>query len=246
MTEIMYIADVGETDWEEIDIGIGGANYGWSTMEGDHCYEPSSGCSRSGLTLPIHEYPHDGSNKSITGGHVYRGTAVPTLVGRYVYADYVDGRIWALEYDGSQVVENTLLKDTSLFLSSFGLDQNNELYVCAFDGKIYRFVSTSTSTEDPAVTPDAFVLHGNYPNPFNSRTRISFDLSREARVSVEIFNVLGKRVRLIDGGRLAPGRLSVEWNGRGSSGETLPSGAYLYVVEVDGRAVGRSTMVLLK
>ncbi len=75
---------------------------------------------------------------SITGGFVYRGSELPSLIGKYIYADYENGQIWALEYDGRNKTSNTLLIDTDLEITSFGLDENNELYFCAFDGNIYK------------------------------------------------------------------------------------------------------------
>lgn len=108
-------------------------------MEGFHCFQPPEGCDRSGLVLPIWEYSHD-QGRSITGGFVYRGRDVPSLVGRYVVADYVSGRIWAISYDGGEADAEEML-DTRLAISSFGVDQDEELYVLAFDGRIYRFTA---------------------------------------------------------------------------------------------------------
>jgi len=106
-------------------------------MEGFHCLGGSD-CDKSGLTLPIVEYGHD-VGQSITGGFVYRGSDVPQLIGKYIYADFVSGRIWSLEYSGGEVIDNAELFDTDLLISTFGTDANNELFFCAFDGKIYQF-----------------------------------------------------------------------------------------------------------
>lgn len=135
----MWTGDVGQNAYEEIDIVEKGENYGWNIMEGNHCFEPDTGCDQSGLVLPVHEYPHE-DGVSITGGFVYRGSDVPALAGKYIYADYASGNIWALTFDGTQAVENELLSESNLAISSFGVDRNNELYMCAFDGKIYRFM----------------------------------------------------------------------------------------------------------
>lgn len=133
----LWTGDVGQNKYEEINQVTKGGNYGWKTMEATHCFEPSSGCSQQNLIDPIFEY---GRNKggSITGGYVYRGTRTPEYFGQYIYADYASGRIWALRYDGQKAVENVELAHTNLHISSFGVDQNNELFMCAFDGKIYR------------------------------------------------------------------------------------------------------------
>ncbi len=136
----LWAGDVGQNKYEEIDIIEKGKNYGWRIMEGFHCYNPPEGCDTTGLTMPVVEYTHEVGN-SVTGGFVYRGKAVPELDGLYIYADYVTGRIWSLRYSGPGAVENNLLLDSGLNISSFGTDRNNELYLCAFDGKIYRFNS---------------------------------------------------------------------------------------------------------
>lgn len=134
----MWTGDVGQNAYEEIDVIEKGENYGWDIMEASHCFEPESGCDQSGLVLPIVEYPRE-DGVSVTGGFVYRGSDVPALDGKYIYADYGSGKIWALTVDGKEAVENQLLSNSNLAISSFGVDQNNELYMCAFDGKIYRF-----------------------------------------------------------------------------------------------------------
>lgn len=137
----LWVADVGQSAREEINIVEKGLNYGWNIMEGSECYSPSSGCNMDGLELPVFEYPHSGGNGSVTGGFVYRGSYLPDLEGHYVYADYLSGRIWALDYSDSADPVNTELIQTDFNISSFGTDAENELYICGFDGKIYRLGS---------------------------------------------------------------------------------------------------------
>lgn len=140
-TGTMWAADVGQNQIEEVDIIEKGKNYGWSIVEGTNCYKPGDGCDSSGTVLPVWEYDHS-KGQSITGGYVYRGNAVPALRGAYVFADFMSGRMWALWNDGTspRVVE---LPDTDLSISSFGLDAHDELYLTAFDGKVYQVVSTA-------------------------------------------------------------------------------------------------------
>jgi glucose/arabinose dehydrogenase len=133
----LWTGDVGQNAYEEIDIIENGGNYGWDVMEGNHCFEPSEGCDRSGLETPILEYGRS-EGISVTGGFVYRGPTVENLTGQYIYADYGSGTIWALEHSDLENPENKVIVDSNLAISSFGVDQNNELYICAFDGKIYR------------------------------------------------------------------------------------------------------------
>ncbi len=133
----LWAADVGQNRFEEVDIIKPGRNYGWNVMEGFHCFQPSNGCNQEGLELPVFEYGRD-DGCSVTGGYVYRGSRLPSLYGAYVYGDFCTGKIWALRYDGTKVTEQRLLIDSDLQISSFGEDQSRELFILAFDGRIYR------------------------------------------------------------------------------------------------------------
>ncbi|GAB4376228.1 MAG: PQQ-dependent sugar dehydrogenase [Calditrichia bacterium] len=138
VTGWLWTGDVGQNRIEEIDIIEKGKNYGWNIMEGSRIYSSASGNQPQNLVMPVWEYTHS-VGQSVTGGFVYRGKRIPRLGGAYIYADYVSGKIWALRYDGTGAPENQLLFDTDLNISSFGIDRENELYFCAFDGKIYTF-----------------------------------------------------------------------------------------------------------
>jgi glucose/arabinose dehydrogenase len=143
---LLYLADVGQDEYEEIDIIRKGRNYGWNIMEGPSCTPGvSANCNKSGLELPIFSYPHpDGF--SITGGFVYRGKAIPELCGVYVYGDYVAQRIWGLRYNGSKVTQQRLLLKTRHAISSFGEDQAHELYLADHGhGKVMKIVPTAGS-----------------------------------------------------------------------------------------------------
>ncbi len=133
----LWAGDVGQNLFEEIDIIEKGGNYGWNTMEATHCFEPKNGCDQSGLKLPIHEYGRQ-EGISVTGGFVYHGPTVKSLEGQYIYADYATMRIWAIEHSDLNKPVNKLLVQADFNISSFGVDQNNELYLCGFDGKIHR------------------------------------------------------------------------------------------------------------
>jgi glucose/arabinose dehydrogenase len=134
----LWAADVGQDEIEEVDIIEKGKNYGWNIMEGNSCFRPSSGCDTTGLTPPVWQYTH-ALGVSVTGGYVYRGSRRPELQGAYIYSDYGSGRIWSLRYDGPGRVTNTELLVSHLPITSFGVDAASELYLCSFDGKIYRF-----------------------------------------------------------------------------------------------------------
>lgn len=136
----LWAADVGQNKWEEINLIEKGKNYGWRIMEGKHCFNPETNCDTTGLVLPIWEYGHDEMGGfSITGGFVYDGKSAPSLKGKYIYADYVVGKIWSLDYKDSKVT-NKLLAQTNYLISTFGVDQNNELYFADHNkGKLFRF-----------------------------------------------------------------------------------------------------------
>jgi Glucose/sorbosone dehydrogenases len=142
----LWVADVGQNNWEEIDWVEAGGNYGWDVMEGTHCYEPSSGCDTAGLELPVFEYSHS-EGSSITGGYVYEGSC-GYIDGRYIYGDYGSGRIWALPYDDSGTGANELLLDSSLSLTTFGVGPEDELYFAGiFDDALYQFVCSTLPVE---------------------------------------------------------------------------------------------------
>ncbi len=134
----LWAGDVGQNNLEEIDIIENGSNYGWNILEGTDCFQATT-CDQTDLTLPVFEYNHDNGDLSITGGYVYRGDEILQLQGRYIYADFVSGRVWALTDNGDDTFSNELIEDTSFNIAAFGTDIDNELYICSFDGAIYRF-----------------------------------------------------------------------------------------------------------
>ena len=141
ITNLLWGADVGQYEWEEVNIIYSGFNYGWNIMEGNHCYPAGSNCNAENLEPPIYEYPlYVDGVCSITGGFVYRGNEIPSLYGKYVYSDWCTGDIWALKYFDDGSVQNEDLISTGLNVTSFGLDPNNELLLCA-NSKIYKIVS---------------------------------------------------------------------------------------------------------
>ena len=132
----LWVADVGENSWEEIDIVESGNNYGWNAKEGYEDFNP--GVNDTNIEPPIFVYANTGDNIAITGGYVYRGLEMLGLLGKYIYADYGSGRIWALSYSSEIVTGNQLLIDTNLNIASFGIDKENNLYICSLDGNIYK------------------------------------------------------------------------------------------------------------
>ena len=146
MTADVWIADVGENLWEEIDFqpgsSHGGENYGWPAMEGAHCFRPSSNCESSAFTLPVLNYSHSEGSCSVTGGYVYRGKQFPWMEGIYIYGDFCTGTIYGLRRDFAGTFTSEKLVDTELLISSFGEDQKGELYVVDLRGGLYRIIDT--------------------------------------------------------------------------------------------------------
>jgi glucose/arabinose dehydrogenase len=144
LTGDLYIGDVGQYLWEEINFqpaaSSGGQNYGWRLKEGNHCFMPEQNCDPGGLTDPIYEYGHN-EGCSVTGGAVYRGPSMPSLQGYYLYADYCTGVISTLHRDGQGVWQNEPLTKIGKYVSTFGEDNSGELYLAQHgQGKIYRLV----------------------------------------------------------------------------------------------------------
>ena len=136
----LYIADVGQNQWEEINVASGnpaGVNYGWSLMEGLHCFR--AGCSSSGLAPPILEYDHS-QGCSVTGGFVYRGSDIPAIRGLYFYSDYCSGWIRSFRYQAGAATDRREwgVGDIGRVLS-FGEDARGELYVLTDRGAVHRF-----------------------------------------------------------------------------------------------------------
>jgi glucose/arabinose dehydrogenase len=136
----LFIADVGQGNYEEVNVqsasSTGGENYGWNIMEGAHCY-PGGTCNQTGLILPVHEYDHT-FGCSITGGFVMRGPASARLEGRYVYADFCSGNIWALR-QSQGAWENVLLADTTFTISAFGEDEAGNMFLADYSsGSVHQ------------------------------------------------------------------------------------------------------------
>jgi glucose/arabinose dehydrogenase len=144
LTGDLYIADVGQSNWEEVNYqpaaSPGGENYGWRLMEGNHCFNPASDCDDGTLVPPIVEYDHT-AGCSVTGGYVYRGSLVPALFGTYLFGDFCTGVIWRARFDQATGWAATVLHDTNFTISTFGEDEEGELYVADYGaGFIYRIV----------------------------------------------------------------------------------------------------------
>ncbi|MGF1666097.1 MAG: PQQ-dependent sugar dehydrogenase [Acidimicrobiia bacterium] len=141
---LLYIGDVGHERWEEIDVvpidSGGGYNFGWLRMEGTACFQSGCDAAAENLTLPVYEYPHEGAC-SVTGGHVYRGAAIPELHGEYFFGDWCGGWVKSFRYEGSPVTEATDRFEDVGQVNGFGVDAEGELYVVTWEGTVSKLVA---------------------------------------------------------------------------------------------------------
>jgi len=261
VTGDMYIGDVGQNIWEEIDFqsatSTGGENYGWRLQEGFHCFNPPTDCDPGGLTDPVHEYSH-GPGCSVTGGYVYRGSAIGELQGHYFFGDWCSGQIWSFKIVGgvvTQFQERTaeLAPGGGLAISrisSFGEDGLGELYIVDRNiegqGEVYKVVPLPTEiSEETGSPPSPFSLEQNYPNPFNPQTTIGFRLDTEQSVELTVYRPDGVRVRTLIRDQFPAGIHRQDWDGKDEQGRFVAAGTYIYRLEVAGQSQVRS-MVLLK
>ncbi len=257
----MWIGDVGQNSWEEIDFeaahGHGGFNYGWSIMEGDHCYNPPSNCNETGLTLPIYEYDH-GQGCAITGGYVYRGNAIPSLRGTYFFADFCSAQIWSFRYDGSSISEFTnrtaeLAPGGGLSITNiagFGEDGQGEMYIVdrgtGSNGEVYKIELNPAGVpgsggvvSQPALAPAA-------PNPFTGSTQLAIVLDHASRVDAEVLDAAGRVVRSLAAGEFDAGRHVLVWDGTSEGGARVPSGVYFVRARWDGAATRAERIQLVR
>ncbi len=148
-TGYLWIGDVGQNRYEEIDraartsTGPGkGVNWGWRVLEGFACYNPATGCSKTGSKPPVLAYSHANGRCAVSGGYVYRGSAIPALVGYYVYGDYCTGEIWAVSASAPSPATPIRLRGATSgqLVSGFGEDASGELYVVDLNGTVSKIV----------------------------------------------------------------------------------------------------------
>jgi glucose/arabinose dehydrogenase len=143
----LWIGDVGQNSYEEIDVvragSGGGQNFGWNLTEGFHCFPSGEPCAPDGLTPPVTEYDHD-FGCSVTGGVVYRGAAYPALGGGYLFADYCSGNVWLIDAAAQEVRDPRLVLESGRSISSFGEDEAGEVYATDIRaGELLRVVGVA-------------------------------------------------------------------------------------------------------
>lgn len=246
----LWIGDVGQNNWEEIDFeaaGDGGLNYGWKIMEGSHCFSPSTGCNQTGLVLPIQEYGHGGNpfRCSVTGGFVYRGEAMATMHGRYFYADYCSGQTWSFRRDANgQLVDfeqHTSELSISGSISSFGEDAAGELYLCTLEGRVYRMLPAGLRVQsEPLIAGNSSLIEVSQATP-NSNVFLTYSLAGLGSTPVP---QLGVTSDLGNPRLLAP--ISVGANGQGSLLGNVPSALSGITVWAQVLAPGAVSNVLVQ
>ncbi|MCC7439587.1 MAG: PQQ-dependent sugar dehydrogenase [Armatimonadetes bacterium] len=202
ITYQLWLGDVGLYSWEEINIVEGGKNYGWNIMEGTRCFN-SIPCDTSNLTKPVWTYPRD-VGRTVIGGYVYRGTAMPELQGNYIYGDFTSGSFWALN-PSYAMTGKQLFQQRTLSLSSFGVDDNHELLLTSYNGRVYRLRQSPFSNAGNSAGNAVFGLQHPRPNPAaNGQILIPFSLGSPAFISIALFDGIGREVaRIFDGTREA-------------------------------------------
>ncbi len=202
----LYIADVGQDAWEEIDVepaaSPGGLNYGWPIMEGFDCYpEDVLDCDTEGLTLPALVYPHESDagavlGCSITGGRVYRGAEAPFMDGAYIFGDWCTGIIWAGYRDDQGAWQQMELLDTFVNWTSFGEDESGELYgTDQIGGRVFRLVFSPALPVITEISPAGVIAGG---------TDFAIDLSGSgfSQLSEVLLDGQDLATTFVDSGRL--------------------------------------------
>jgi glucose/arabinose dehydrogenase len=197
----MYIGDVGQSLWEEVDIqspGDGGHNYGWRCYEGRHPYDTAGCKARKNYFFPAYEYYHADSTGdcAITGGYVYRGTKYPALNGKYLFTDYCSGLFRLLTIvDGKARVKTVYNGDDNAYVA-FGEDVHHELYVCNLsDSSIYHIAYGAAQLENISTTQHSEINNLTFsPNPSIGNINITYKSYKAKQVAIRITDVLGEQV----------------------------------------------------
>jgi glucose/arabinose dehydrogenase len=241
VTGTLWAGDVGQGAREEIDTIVGGGNYGWRLMEGKICTPNVNPDCRdtAGTILPLWDYGRSAGDVSVTGGYVYRGNAIPSLRGRYIYADYASGRIWALTLNEAQPPTNALLLDSPHTISSFAQDRDREIYAVAYGtGRLYRITGPATDTGS-SESPLRFSLSESFPNPFNPSTTIRYEVPVTSAIRLSVFDLLGHEVRVLVDSTVHAGSHEATLDATG-----LASGMYLYRLRAGTFEQTRKTVLL--
>ncbi len=242
LTGDLWIGDVGQYLWEEIDFqkasSPGGENYGWDCREGDHFYEPGNCEPSDELKDPIYEYMHDGADCSVQGGFVYRGSIYPNMYGKYIFVDYCSGRFRTLFKYGGEDIAAIIAVEAPFSYVTFGEDKQGELYVANnVEGSIYHVTDASEVLKEASATlfeNDDVKL---YPNPNSGEFTIEWIASANEASTIEINNLLGQRI-------ISESITSTEGVNTWTSTNTqLTKGSYILVINTNAGSMRKTFIV---
>lgn len=236
-TGLLWVADVGQSGFEEIDIVESGRNYGWRIMEGNSCFNPRSNCNQTGLTLPVWQYNQSNGDRSITGGFFFLNNSASSLFQKYIYGDYISGRIWALTYNNNQAT-NAFLIDAPGRISTFGIDSFGNIYAVVYGsrGKIYKISDSQVTSLESRNEWIKEVL--SFPNPAGDETSLEFYLSRPSEVSVELYDLEGNQKRqILKSKKMSEGKHNLK-----IIRQDLPSG--IYIAQITTRGLAKTVKIL--
>ncbi len=235
LTGDLWIGDVGQNAFEEIHrqpvSSTGGENYGWRCYEGDATFNLSGCGDISEYVFPVDAYPHS-IGRSVTGGFVYRGEQYPDLQGRYLFADFVTGRIWMLTQEEDNNWQRTELLNTGSSWSTFGEDENGELYIADFSGTIYKITSSVTVN---TFSQNNLGKLSVITNPFEDNLVVNIEPETFIDGSYSLTDQLGRVVAAQQLNIAQPTTVEVPTN-------TLPKGIYYFTVESNGKQVVRKVL----
>ncbi|MGB3074669.1 MAG: PQQ-dependent sugar dehydrogenase [Chitinophagales bacterium] len=229
LTNDLWIADVGQDKWEEVNYqpaaSNGGENYGWDCKEGKHKFEPAN-CDQSDvLTAPIYNYKHQNGDCTVIGGFVYRGSQFPNLYGKYVYNDYCSGMFRVLYQENNEWLSADVLQEGAFEYVTFGEDIHGELYSADIEGgEIFHVIDVSPMKTGIASSQDALSL---YPNPTSGQFTVNWNALNSSNCTIEIINVMGQK--MLEETRLANKGINT-WT---FSTSTLSTGSYMMVIHTD-------------
>ncbi|MAE07394.1 MAG: cadherin [Bacteroidetes bacterium] len=234
----MWIADVGQNAWEEIDFqsatSSGGENYGWRCYEGSHPFNTSGCPPASAFVFPIYEYSQSGSpgGCSVTGGVVYRGSQYPALDGHYFLSDYCGGWIMTIYYNGISWVTINHGTWSGEGFSTFGEDVTGEVYVAGlFTGKIWKIEEIINSVIDK----DNNIVSSIFPNPFKESTTIKFEYDATNTYKLNIYDVYGKLVFTVD--NITQGEISL-------NRDDMVNGIYFFEIRTNRVISGKGKLIV--
>lgn len=226
LTGELWIADVGQNAYEEINLqpanSMGGENYGWRCYEGNQTYNMNGCIPAASHTFPVYAYPH-GTECSVTGGYVYRGSTLSPYYGSYFFADYCSDRIWTLHKVSGNWVKEDFGQFTGNNFGTFGEDVNGQLYVAGTgSGKIFRINDLTTGIIHNENQTAIKIIQ----TPFSNKIRIDSSPNMQSKMQIEVFDI--RAIKHVE--------VNVRETEYDLNLEFLPAGIYLLKITIDGKS----------